>query len=56
MSFDALTIGGLVVALLTTGLLIGIVRGNDKASEIRRRLRNSRPCAEPRRNLFSKGF
>ena len=38
MSFDALTIGGIVLALLAAGLLIGIVRGNDKASEVRRRL------------------
>ena len=38
MSFDALTIGGFVLALLAAGLLIGIVRGNDKASEVRRRL------------------
>lgn len=36
MSFDALTIGGFVLALLAAGLLIGIVRGNEKASEVRR--------------------
>lgn len=41
MSFDALTIGGFVLALLAAVLLIGIVRGNDKASEVRRRLAKS---------------
>ncbi len=56
MSFDALTIGGFVVALLAAGLLIGIVRGNDRASEIRRYRANPRLCPEPRRDLLSKRF
>ncbi len=56
MSFDALTIGGLALALLAAGLLIGIVRGNDKASEVRRHPAIPRPCPEPRRELLRKRF
>jgi hypothetical protein len=32
MSFDALTIGGLLLALLSGGFLVGIVSHNDRAS------------------------
>jgi hypothetical protein len=33
MSFDALTISGLLVALVSVGFLVGVVRNNDKKSE-----------------------
>jgi len=32
MSFDALTIGGLLVAIVSGGFLVGVVRNNDKRS------------------------
>jgi hypothetical protein len=32
MSFDALTIGGLLIALLSGGFLVGVVSHNDRAS------------------------
>jgi hypothetical protein len=33
MSFDALTIGGLLVAIVSGGFLVGVVRNNDKQSD-----------------------
>jgi len=33
MSFDALTIGGLLVAIVSGGFLVGVVRNNDKRSD-----------------------
>jgi hypothetical protein len=30
MSFDALTIGGLLVAIVSGGFLVGVVRNNDR--------------------------
>ena len=35
MSFDALTIGGLLVAVLSGGFLVGVVSHNRPASELR---------------------
>ena len=32
MSFDALTIGGLLVAIVSGGFLVGVVRNNDTAA------------------------
>jgi hypothetical protein len=32
MSFDALTIGGLLVAIVSGGFLVGVVKNNDRRS------------------------
>jgi hypothetical protein len=33
MSFDALTIGGLLLAIVSGSFLVGVVRNNDKGSD-----------------------
>lgn len=35
MSFDALTIGGLLLAIVSGGFLVGVVRNNDRRSGAR---------------------
>ncbi|MCG6939933.1 MAG: hypothetical protein LJE69_01610 [Thiohalocapsa sp.] len=42
MSFDALTISGVLAALVSAGLIVGIVRNND-------RLRNQAESSEAKR-------
>lgn len=44
MCFDALTIGGLLVAVVSGGFLVGVVSHNDRSSA-RRRL-NHRPSIQ----------
>jgi hypothetical protein len=44
MSFDALTIGGVLLALISGGLLVGIVSHNDRRSERSQAVSNGRPA------------
>ena len=44
MNFDALTLGGFLLTVLITGLLLAIHRGNEKLSQLHHRLRGCGTC------------
>ncbi|MGB8146172.1 MAG: hypothetical protein WCF05_13540 [Chromatiaceae bacterium] len=44
MIFDTLTLGGFVLTFVVAGLMIAIERGNEKLSELHRRMRGCGAC------------